>query len=249
LETGVKLLLTIRTADRAPKPNYLWKTVESLRRHGVAGADIHVFPTDPDMGWLLTEVPYPAMTLHPPDRRMRANENGIRPITLLDAIDADWIILSEDDLEWCADPIGSMARWLETFQRPDVVMYRFFSFDRLTQVSAHAVTAPLCEQKGSQAVALRASDARRFAAWSEAHPLDWRPKGAPYQNRPHDGFDKLLGYWALQDRPSMMTGLVSRPFFVKHLGVHSSLHGRGVTKDAQFIGAGRSYAPVESSWP
>lgn len=245
----MKLLFTLRTADRSPKRNYLWQTVDSLRRGGVAGADIHVFPTDPDMTWLLPEVPFPAMTLHPPARRMKANENGIRPIALLDEIDADWIILSEDDLEWCADPIGSMTRWLEAHEAPDFVMYRFFAFGNLTKMSAHAAAAPLCEQKGSQAVALRAGDARRFAKWASEHPTDWRPKGAPYQDRPDDGFDKLLGYWALQDKPYMRTGLVSRPFFVKHIGVQSSLHHRGVRMDTQFIGAGRSYAPPECTWP
>jgi hypothetical protein len=223
--------------------------VKGLQKHGLSGADIHVFPTDPDMGWMLTEVPYGSVTVHPPTTRLRANANGIRPITLLDQIDADWIILSEDDLEWCADPIGSMSRWLEEHQRVDVVMYRFFAFDHLTHLSPHASTAPLAEQKGSQCVALRASDARRFAAWATAHPLDWRPKGAPFQNRPDDGFDKLLGYWALQDRSYMHTGLVSRPFFVKHTGVQSSLHSRGVRMDGQFMGSGRSYAPPECSWP
>ena len=230
----MRLLFTIRTADRAPKRNYLGATVKGLQQQGMSGADIHVFPTDPEIGWMLSEVPYGSVTIHPTKTSLRANANGIRPIALLDTIDADWIILSEDDLEWCADPIGSMSRWLETYQQPDVVMYRFFAFDRLTQVSAHATTAPLCEQRGSQAVALRAEDARRFAAWAQAHPLDWRPKGAPFQNRPHDGFDKLLGYWALQDRPEMRTGLVSRPFFVKHTGVQSSIHSRGVRRDEQF---------------
>ena len=236
----MKILFTMRTADRAPKPNYLRATVGSLYHHGVR--DIHVFPTDPDITWMR---PHPYATLHQPDKRVRANENGLRPIALLDTIDADWIILSEDDLEWCADPIGSMSRWLDEFSTSDVLMYRFFAFDQLTQVSAHAATAPLREQKGSQAVALRADDARRFAAWATAHPLDWRPKGAPFQDRPHDGFDKLLGYWALQDRPDVTTGLVSRPFFVRHMGVHSSLHIRGRMMDRQFTG--RAYEP-EAVW-
>jgi hypothetical protein len=212
-----------------------------------AGSFIHVFPTDPDLAWL-SDVTNPTMMLHPPGTLRRENENGIAPIALLDQIEADWIILSEDDLEWCADPIGSMSRWLEAYATPDVVMYRFFAFDKLTPVSAHAATAPLREQKGSQAVALRAEDARRFAAWATAHPLDWRPKGAPFQHRPQDGFDKLLGYWALQDRPSVTTGLVSRPFFVKHLGTQSSLHSRGIRMDAQFIGTGNAYA-AEQPWP
>lgn len=236
----MRLLFTIRTADRAPKKNYLGATIRSLVAGGVAATDIHVVPTDPDFGWMLDELHVP-IRLHAPVERRRPNENGVACVALLDRHDADWIILSEDDLEFCADPLGSMARWLETYQQPDVVMYRFFAFDRLTQVSAHAATAPLCEQKGSQAVALRAADARRFAAWATAHPLDWRPKKAPFQDRPHDGFDKLLGYWALQDRPSVTTGLVARPFFCRHLGVESSLHSRGVRMDQQFIGAGKSY--------
>lgn len=235
------LLFTIRTADRSPKRTYLHWTVESLRRGGVAEDDIHVFPTSPDVVWILNMRPIPIMNLHVPGVFRRANANGIAPIALLDSIDADWIILSEDDLEWCADPLGSMVRWLETYATPDVLIYRFFAFDRLTKVSAHAATAPLREQRGSQVVALRADDARRFAAWATAHPLDWRPKGAPFQDRPHDGFDKLLGYWALQDRPDVTTGLVCVPFLVKHLGDQSSLHGRGIRRDAQFIGAGQSY--------
>lgn len=244
----MNILFTLRTADRSPKPNYLWQTVRTLRAQGLRAEDIHVYPTSPqDAWWATSQVSGMAMVYLPPARRT-ANANGLAPITLLNDLDADWIVLSEDDLEWCADPIGSMSRWLERHATPDVVMYRFFAFDRLTPMTKHAATAPLREQKGSQAVALRAADARRFAAWATAHPLDWRPKGAPFQDRPHDGFDKLLGYWALQDRPSVTTGLVSQPFFVKHIGVQSSLHGRGVRMDAQFIGATQAYGQTETAW-
>jgi len=239
----LKLLLTIRTANRAPKTNYLGVTVLGLLGQGVAADSIHIVATDPAVGWAHQEVRYPVW-LHQPDLHRRPNENGIAAIDLLGLFPADWIILSEDDLEWCADPIGSMSRWLEAHATPDRVMYRFFAFDRLTPVSAHAATAPLREQKGSQAVALRADDARRFAAWAKAHPLDWRPKGAPFQHRPHDGFDKLLGYWALQDNPNMTTGLVSRPFFVRHLGTDSSLHSHGVRMYREFAGSTWSYCEV-----
>jgi hypothetical protein len=240
----MKLLFTMRTADRSPKRNYLAATLDSLVRGGVGAADIHVFPTGTDIGWLLKSST--GMYLHPTTVRRTANANGIAPIALLDSVDADWIILSEDDLEWCADPLGSMARWLDEHATPDVMVYRFFAFDVLTKVSEHVASAPLREMKGSQVVALRAADARRFAAWAKAHPLDWRPKNAPFQDKPHSGFDKLIGYWALQDRPSVTTGLVSRPFFVKHLGVQSSLHSRGIRMDAQYTG--KSYGQVEHAW-
>lgn len=242
------LLFTMRTADRAPKWNYLRATVNNLCLQGVAASDIHLFPTHPNIEWLRTQLDGLPVRVYVPPYRRTANENGIAPIALLDTIEADWIVLSEDDLEWCADPIGSMARWLETHATPDVMIYRFFAFDRLTSVSRYAASVPLREMKGSQAVALRAADARRFATWAAAHPLDWRPKSAPYQHRPHDGFDKLLGYWALQDRPSVTHGLVSRPFLVKHIGVESSLHSRGVRLDQHFIGAGQAYGTQEQSW-
>jgi hypothetical protein len=202
---------------------------------------VHVFPTDPDVRWIGPDDP--TMLLYPPTERRTANANGLAPMALLDQIAADWIVLSEDDVEWCADPIGSMTRWLEAHALPEVLVYRFFAFDRLTPVSAHAATAPLREQKGSQVVALRSRDARRFAAWAAARPLDWRPAGAPFQDRPHDGFDKLVGYWALQDRPQVKTGLVSVPFLVRHLGVESSLHRHGMRRDSQFIGATMAYGP------
>ena len=244
----MKLLPTMRTANRYPKENYLFQTIESLRRQGVAGSDIHVFPTDPDVRWLEHRIPYQAMTVHAPTERRRANANGLAPIALLDTMPADWIILSEDDLQWCADPLGSMARWLEVHARPDVLVYRFFAFDALTRASRYAAEAPLREMRGSQAVALRTADARRFAKWAREHPLTWRPKGAPFQDRPHDGFDKLIGYWALAERPDVTTGLVSRPFFVKHIGVQSSLHGHGRRMDQHFIGADRAYQS-EAVWP
>jgi hypothetical protein len=242
----MKLLFTIRTADRSPKPNYLAATLASLSRGGVAYSDIHVFPTNPEIGWLLKSST--GMYLHPTSVSRTANENGIAPIALLDEIDADWIILSEDDLEWCADPIGSMSRWLQANATPNVMVYRFFAFDVLTAVSPHAASAPLREMKGSQVVAMRAADARRFAAWATAHPLDWRPKNAPFQDKPHSGFDKLIGYWALQDRPSVTTGLVSRPFLVRHAGVESSLHRRGRRMDKHFIGASNAYGQRVQAW-
>lgn len=235
-----KLLLTIRTADRTPKRNYLGRTVLSLLSQRVATGDIHLCPTDPDIAWMPYSEPH-GVWVHAPHRRVTANENGIAQVALLDHFKADWIVMSEDDLEWCDDPIGSMARWLDDHARPDVSVYRFFTFDRLTLCGTHVASVPLHEQKGSQVVAMRAADARRFAEWAHAHQANWRPKSAPFQGRTHDGFDKLIGYWALQDRPSTTVGLVSWPFFVRHIGVESSLHAFGKRIDASFAGESWSY--------
>ena len=227
-----EVLFTMRTANRAPKVNYLTRTVQSLWSGGVASDQIHVFPTDPDVSWMPD---LPGVHVHVPPCRLTPNRNGIAPIALLDTIDANWIVLSEDDLEWCDDPINTMSRWLKDHARPDVLVYRFFAFDRpLVKRGSHVAEVPLREHKGSQVIALRSDDARRFEAWALGHPKDWRPKGAPFQDQPHTGFDKLVGYWALQDRPAVEIGLVSQPFFVRHIGVESSLHRIGITRDASF---------------
>jgi hypothetical protein len=220
----------MRTADRTPKRNYLASTLNDLVSKGVPPERIHVFATDNDVRWMPDG---PPVNLHVPAGRRTPNQNGVAPIDLLETVPADWIILSEDDLEWCEDPLGSMARWLQDHARPDVLVYRFFAFDPLPRMGP-ACEVPLREQKGSQVIALRAADALRFAEWARAHPKDWRPRGAPFQQQPESGFDKLVGYWALQDRPSVTVGLVSRPFFVRHIGLESSLHRCGITRDGTF---------------
>lgn len=237
------LLFTMRTADRSPKPNYLGQTVRSLIVQGVLPTDIHLLPTDPAIAWLETELGKTPVSVHAPQKHRKPNANGLAPIALLETYPADWIVLSEDDLEWCGDPLGSIARWLDDHATPERAIYRFFAFDDVTRAGHGGSVVPCREQKGSQVVALRAADARRFKLWAEAHPTNWRPTDAPFQNRPHDGFDKLLGYWALSEDPHA-TGLVSRPFFVRHLGVESALHGRGLRRDREFAGTDWRY-PVK----
>jgi hypothetical protein len=225
------LLFTLRTANRAPKANYLARTVQSLWTAGVPSDQIHVFPTDPDVSWMPE---LPGVHVHIPEATRTPNMNGIAPIALLDSVHADWIVLSEDDLQWCDEPIDAMARWLADYAKPDVMVYRFFAFDRLTRLGGYVASVPLREHKGSQVVVLRAADARRFAAWATANSKHWRPRGAPFQDQPDNGFDKLVGYWALQDRPTVDYGFVSYPFFVKHIGTDSSLHRVGITRDGSF---------------
>lgn len=228
------VLFTIRTADRTPKQNYLRRTVWNLIDAGLAADQIHVVPTDPDVSWM---PPLPGVHVHVPTARRTANMNGVALVDVLEQYPADWIVLSEDDLEWCDRPLETVADWLAMHEDPDVLVYRFFAFDRLKFQRSRAACAPLREQKGSQAVALRANDARRFAAWARAHVLDWRPKGAPFQDRPHDGFDKLIGYWALQEQTPAPYGLVSQPFLVRHIGKESSLHAFGRTDTRCLSGA------------
>lgn len=237
------VVLTIRTANRAPQTNYLSATVANLLWQGVRPGQIHLFATDPDVSWL--PVMDYGIKVHIPPRRLTPNENGIAQVLALDLVEADWIVMTEDDLEWCADPLGSIARWLDGHERDDVSIYRFFAFGPLANQGPNVAATQLTEQKGSQAVAMRAADARRFAAWALQHRTDWRPKGAPFQHRPHDGFDKLLGYWAMRDKGERI-GLVSLPFFCRHVGVQSSIHSHGKRMDHLFAGANWSHQTRQS---
>jgi hypothetical protein len=84
---------------------------------------------------------------------------------------------------------------------------------------------------------LRAEDARDFLAWGTAHLDTWRaeaPWGASAAD-PRIAFDKLLAVWALTRWPNEPC-LMSHPYFVKHIGLESSIHGRGQRNDALFGG-------------
>lgn len=240
---SVPFVVTIRTANRAPRKNYLGETVRAFLAGGCDPWLIHLFPTDPDIAWLSRELEGSPVVIHAPNQARTPNENGLAQVQALDQVDAEWIWLFEDDLAFCADPLGSMQRWLADQARPDVHVYRFFALPKtpVIQKIPGAMWTPLREMRGSQAVALRSADARDLAAWGVAHPRDWRPRDAPFQQYPTKGFDKLIGYWALQRWPEQHFNLVSRPMLVQHIGVESLLHHHGLKNDAMFGGKDYRY--------
>lgn len=236
----MNLVLAMRTADRSPKRNYVAQTIRSLLAAGFDLKRLHLFPTDPDVTWLARELDHqPDVMVHIPTRRYTPNGNGIRCIEALDWQPADWILLLEDDLD--VRSAVEVSVWLEMHADPAVAVYRLFALPGtpLRKADRTAAWAPLRELRGSQAIALRASDARLFAQWALAHPRDWRPRAAPFQDRPDRGFDKLIGYWALDRWPDQPYGLVSVPMLVNHVGRESLLHSHGVSNDAQFAGSKR----------
>lgn len=220
----VTIAIAIRTADRSPGPAYVGRTVRALLDQGVPNNEIHVFPTSPDIEWMHEPMRGLPVRLHVPEAPQNPNENGRRLVTVLETVDADWLVMLEDDLAFCADFVGSAARWLADHERPDVHVYRFCAFGVPVKHGETWSLYPLREQRGSQAVALRASDARAFAQWASEHHTNWRPRMAPFQNQRTNGFDKLVGYWALSAWPNQPFGLVSRPQMVRHVGMTSGIH-------------------------
>jgi len=233
-----RLTITIRTVNRAPKKkNYLGRTVRSLLAHGVAAESVHLVLTDPDDTWLSKEIGSHPVVRHVPTARRTPNANGLAQIAVLDTAPAEWLLMLEDDIDVCDDFPGSVLRWLDRHQRKDVHVYRFCAFGRGRRPGRAPGLAlyDLQEQRGSQAIALRAEDARDCAAWAAVKGKHWRPRSARFQNEPDKGFDKLIGYWALDRWPASRFGYVSEPHMVRHVGVESGLYtASAVVNDAQF---------------
>lgn len=243
--------LCVRTVDRSPKRNYLKKTVENLARQGCKQA-LHVYCSDPDVAWIHGAIEgFDAFPINvaapPPGEKAHPNETGLRAIEMALAAepDAEWVLVMEDDLEFCKDFVGSVRRWIRRAAKADRNVYRFFGFERprngYRRVSAFDHT--LESLRASQAVLLRRADARDFVEWARINEDTWRsgrwPKVVSGAD-PHVAFDKLVGEWSLRKWPGR-PGVLSWPFFVNHIGHESSLHRRGVIDARQFGGKDWSY--------
>lgn len=235
--TNGQLAITIRTADRSPRQNYLGGTLRRLHEQGVDLSTVHVCFTDPDIEWAEAEwrgLPRPQC--HVPMSRLGANLNGLAQIEAGLATGAAWILALEDDLEFCADFVPSVNAWLADHARADRHVFRFFGFSPAPK-GASAFDCPLPKLRGSQAIALRAEDAADFVAWGHRHAHDWvkrtswRSPGA----NPLIAFDKFVAAWALERWPGV-PGVLSHPHFVNHIGNQSSIHSRGVRNDGPFGG-------------
>lgn len=229
-----RLTITIRTANRAPRRNYLGRTVRSLIAHGVAAEAIHLVLTDPDDDWIDEEVGSHPVVRHVPNVRRTPNANGLAQIAVLDEAPAEWLLMLEDDIDVCDDFPGSVLRWLDRHARPEVHVYRFCAFGGALANAPGVAIYPLREQRGSQAIALRGDEAPACLSWAAVKGKSWRPRGARFQDQPDLGFDKLIGYWALDRWPTSRVSYVSEPHMVRHIGIESGLYPQTVVNDAQF---------------
>lgn len=245
----MKLAVAMRTTDRSPKPNYLRKTLVDYERAGGDIASLHLCLSWPHLDWLNTELHgLPRPVIHQPSRRRSANENGLACVEAAVADNADMVLLLEDDLAFCADFLGSLSRWLDRHARPDRHVYRCFGFTN-PKKKADAYDWPLDGLRGSQAIVLWQDDANDFLAWGQAHAKTWVPlapwgRKFPHVTDPGVAFDKFVATWALLKWPKV-PGVMSCPYFVKHIGDASTLHSYGARNDRPFAGSEWSY-PAEA---
>ena len=234
---GLRLAVTMRTADRSPHPNYVGGTVARLLQQGVGPGGLTICATDPAVAWLAAELGGAGVPVHCP-RALSPNENGLEQIRVVDPASADWILLLEDDLAFCGDFLGSVRRWIADAARPDRHLYRLFGFrvrpPRTRGVSAYddPSVRSLC---GTQAVVLRMADAVAFLAWADANLETW----GGFRGNVRIAFDKLLGSWMKATYPGE-PAVMAHPMLVQHIGDVSSLHPRAIRADEYF--AGRAWA-------
>jgi SAM-dependent methyltransferase len=239
--THVRIAITMRTANRAPKPNYVGETVRRLVAQGVAPERIHLCATHPDVVWLERELGGIPVTLDVPRVPRTPNQNGLAQIQTIDPTSADWILLLEDDLNFCADFLGSVERWIQDWARPNRHLYRLFGFRVTPARSAPGAYDDLTLPRfaGSQAVLLRMDDAQDFLAWGQANLETW----GGFRGNAKIAFDKLLATWLHAQWPGEPP-VMSHPLFVKHVGFQSSLHPKAAVNDRLFAGAAWSYGAV-----
>lgn len=246
--TPMTLTVSMCTADRRPKTNYLAGTLDRFCAQGIEPSRLHLCATAPDVAWLQPVVEKWPVSLHVPDVKLSRVANGLASIRAVANEAFDWLLLLEDDLSFCADFLGSVERWLEAHARPDRNVHQFFGFHRVPAGKPAVYDVSLVKLRAAEAVALRKEDALDMLAWGETHLAHWRrlePWGA--SNAPcGEAWDKLIATWALLKWPKR-PGLASHPHFVRHIGTESSLHRYGPSNDGCFGGTGWSYRPQEAT--
>lgn len=132
----MKIAVAIETKDRrlsafSGRENYLSTTLTNLKRSGVflsphleslhvvSGGELPGFGQQMHPCLFHDKVFYHAC---PPEGRTR-QQNGAMAIRVASIRDVDYVIKLEDDLDFCADFLGSVARWLTKFGGRDVKMF------------------------------------------------------------------------------------------------------------------------------
>lgn len=239
------LSLAMRTTNRRPKPNYLRKTLTDLQR-STDLTTLHLCASHPDVAWLepeLADLPRPKLDV--PAVKRNANANGLACVERALEDGAEMIVLLEDDLAFCADFVGSLSRWLDRHARRDRHVYRCFGFTTPPASKPAAYDSSLDGLRASQTVILWADEAADFLTWGRAHLKTWCPLAPWGRKHPHNtdpgiAFDKFVATWALLKWPKV-PGVMSHPYFVKHIGDQSTLHRYGARNDRPFAGADWRY--------
>ena len=152
--------------------------------------------------------------------RLLPCENAGRALSLGSLTGAPWVLYLEDDIDVCADFLDSVGDWLDDHAGP---AHRVYSFGTAYTPQIEAEIArgssaweyPVHAFYGTQAIALRAEDARSLGEYWQSNPMV-RGVSAPGQ------YDLMLQDW-LRNRYADGRILASCPSMCQHIGVRSAI--------------------------
>lgn len=145
------------------------------------------------------------------DESISPNENACRAIDGALQSQCDWVLFLEDDAEPIFDFFGSVTRWMERHERPNVHIYPLgCQYAHCWQKGSDAWEYPTTAFYCSVALLLRMNRAAALLSYLRAnsHVLQ--------------GFDIMSGNWhrIVSDSPCLLTPV---PCFIDHVGDESTL--------------------------
>lgn len=222
------------TVDRTPKPNYLRETIDNLERGGVFTSErLRSFTLV--LGQPITEVSesyryidarsaFPMISAH---QRLLPCENAGRALILGSKLafshTQGWVLFLEDDIDCCADFLGSVGRWSDRHENDNDALYALGS----SHPSGHSSDIwrfPNARNfYGTQAIILRPSQALSLGT---AISADWQSIRSQQMDPFLSGeYDLMIGHLVARQR--LRSGIsVSVPSFIQHIGVESALSDR-----------------------
>lgn len=228
--TIADIVVVMPTFDRkiANAEHYFQYTIESLWRSGMNRSSRYASflvadgsgVARPTISRILGAFGFSGVSIYDSATQLLPCENAGRALSLGALTGAPWVLYLEDDIDVCADFLDSVGAWLDDHADASHRLYAFGAA-YTPQIEAEIARGhssweyPVHAFYGTQAIAMRAEDARSLGEYWQANPKV-RGVSAPGQ------YDLIAQDWL---RARYVDGriLASAPSFVQHTGRQSSI--------------------------
>lgn len=191
----MSMAVTMITINRFPRENYLHTTLDNLFRGGLSELQL-----------------FNGYGLSPSANAARALRAGA-------LAGQKWVLFLEDDIDVCADFIGSVERWLDHCPEHRIIYSLGSTFHEVTRSDSdsHWCDYPIDYFYGTQAFAVKSYGAFALAGWIESNP----------GGRLLGEYDLMIADYARERKVDNF--IASCPSFVQHIGRDSIINPREST--------------------
>lgn len=217
------------TIDRSPSPNYLETTLENLKRCGMFTSHRFHSLTICDSGsggisWVFNrahsifedvEEDKSCIVVMERDPKVCANMNVAGALKVAAKSNRPWVVFLEDDIDVCDNFFDGVGLWLD---RHASEQYRIYPLGSVYSSNGSAVVVPVGHFYGTQAFAIRTSDASLLAEYLIEHCFDKTHNGT--------GYDLSMSDWLKECYPAHGGFLAVSPSMVQHIGSESIINPR-----------------------